>query len=271
MDARASWRETFDAHVRQLSDVVASLRERDASDANLAARLRDAEADVETERRDRRRAVAALRAAEEAAEEAREAKCAAELDAARAADAAEAARADAAREIERARDDALRQLERARVAYGREGAESVGAEAVGAESVGAESEDAGEGKGAEGASVASVASRRAAISCLASAELAECRRQRAVAEADAREATRRLRANAEELFTARQEIARLRATLRRRENAAAAEAAAVGEAEAEASRRAAHASSPEVDALLRDAREARETLGAMSRLIDEDA
>jgi len=77
-----------------------------------------------------------------------------------------------------------------------------------------------------------------------------------------REVTRRLRANAEELFDARREIARLRATLRRRERAAEAENDAVGDAVPVAS--------PEVDALLRDALDARETLGAMSRLIDEE-
>ena len=60
------------------------------------------------------------------------------------------------------------------------------------------------------------------------AELAECRRQHDVAEADVREATRRLRANAEDLFDARREIARLQATLRRRERAAEAENDAVG-------------------------------------------
>ena len=244
VDARASWRVTFDAHVRELSDVVASLREKQAEDANLAARLRDAEANAEAERRDRRRATAALRAAKEAAEEAREAKCAAELDAARSADAAEAARERAAGEIARARDVALRRL--------REGADE--------EKEGADEMDAAEGRGASRGTV-ETASRAH------SAELAECRRQRDVAEADVREATRRLRANAEDLFDARREIARLQATLRRRERAAEAENDAVGDASKSPPTGTA---SPEVDALLRDALDARETLGAMSRLIDEE-
>ena len=115
--------------------------------------------------------------------------------------------------------------------------------------------DAAEGRGASRGTVETAS--RAHM-----AELAECRRQRDVAEADVREATRRLRANAEELFDARREIARLQATLRRRERAAEAENDAVGDAVPVAS--------PEVDALLRDALEARETLGAMSRLIDEE-
>ena len=247
VDARASWRVTFDAHVRELSDVVASLREKQAEDANLAARLRDAEANAEAERRDRRRATAALRAAKEAAEEAREAKCAAELDAARSADAAEAARERAAEEIARARDVALRQL--------REGADE--------EKEGADEEKEGADEEKEGADVRTPSRGTVETAPRAHlAELAECRRQRDVAEADVREATRRLRANAEELFDARREIARLRATLRRRERAAEAENDAVGDAVPVAS--------PEVDALLRDALDARETLGAMSRLIDEE-
>ena len=72
--------------------------------------------------------------------------------------------------------------------------------------------------------------------------------------------TTRATSDVEEYLTwelaARREIARLRATLRRRENAAEAEAEAAAVGEAGASRQI--ASSPEVDALLRDAREARE-------------
>ena len=87
---------------------------------------------------------------------------------------------------------------------------------------GADEMDAAQGRGASRGTVETAS--RAHL-----AELAECRRQRDVAEADVREATRRLRANAEDLFDARREIARLQATLRRRERAAEAENDAVGD------------------------------------------
>ena len=108
---------------------------------------------------------------------------------------------------------------------------------------GADEMDAAEGRGASRGTVETAS--RAHL-----AELAECRRQRDVAEADVREATRRLRANAEDLFDARREIARLQATLRRRERAAEAENDAVGDASKSPPTGTA---SPEVDALLRDA------------------
>ena len=222
---------TFDAHVRELSGVVASLsretgggREsrRAAATRRRTPRRNDA-TDDERRRRFARR---------KAAEEAREAKCAAELDAARARRTPPRRRERAAEEIARARDVALRRL-REGVPTRKEGADEL--------KEGADEMDAAEGEAPRARTVETAS--RAHL-----AELAECRRQRDVAEADVREATRRLRANAEDLFDARREIARLQATLRRRERAAEAENDAVGDVEV-----AADVASPEVDALLRDA------------------